>query len=426
MTRTAPAKGVLDVDALRAEYPSLRHTIGGKSLVYLDNACTALKPKVVADRMHEVYLDWGGCGGKRSTHLLSQQMETWSQEARQTVVDYINADNANEIVFTSGTTEAINLVARGLPIEGARREVIISDLEHNSLFLPFYESAQRGEIDLRYCPSKEGRIDLTALEAMVSKKTALVALTRASNVFGGTQPAAEISRLVRRQGSLLLMDEAQFLSSHREDVQASNVDFAAFSAHKIGGPFGVGVLFGREQLLNGLGHYKVGGGSVKTVLWPEGKDPEVTYLDAPMRFEAGVQNLAGWVGFGEALRFLEKLPADSVRAHVGALVRRAALGLAAIPQVRVLGDLEDLAQGSLVSFYPVHKDFSVADFNLYLNHELGDHFIAIRAGEHCAHLLHQRLGIEATLRLSFFAYNTEGEVDQFLDALQAYIREACA
>lgn len=421
MTRTAAG---LDVERLRAEFPALSQAISGKRLVYLDSACTALKSRRVA-RAAAADLELGVCGGKRSTHLAAQLVEERAVAARRAAAEFLGAESPNEIVFTSGTTEAANLVARAFPYEDGRREVIISDLEHNAVFLPFYEAARRGEVELTICRSSDGRVDVSDLERLVTDKTALVALTHASNVAGGVQPVAEAARLAHRRGARLFCDDAQYVSSHREDVGATQADFAAFSAHKIGGPFGLGVLFGKEQELNRLRHYKVGGGTVKSVTWDGRGMPEVRYLDAPARFEAGVANFGAFSGLTEAIGLLSALPAEALRAHVGGLARRAAEGLAAIPQVRLVGGPEDAEQGSLVSFAPAHPDFSPTDFNLFLNHELGGHFIAVRSGEHCAHLLHQSLGLAATIRASFFAYNTPEEVDLFLDALRAYVREAC-
>ncbi|MBI5629737.1 MAG: aminotransferase class V-fold PLP-dependent enzyme [Elusimicrobia bacterium] len=418
---TAEAKE-LDLINIRDEFPALEQRVQGRKLVYLDSACTALKPRAVAERLGDFYLHWGGCGGKRSTHLASQQVQDWLEEARRTAADFISAESPNEIVFTSGTTEAANLLARAFPFDGERREVVLTDLEHNAIFLPFHEACLRGEVSLRFCPSRDGRVDLDALEGLISEKTALVCMTRASNVYGGIQPLAQASHLAHRRGALIFSDEAQYVATHREKVQEVNADFIAFSAHKIGGPFGAGVLYGKENLLNRLKPAKVGGGTVKSVVWERGASPLVEYLDAPARFEAGVPDFAAILGMKEAVDFLRRIPEEELRAHVSALVRRLARGLARFPELRVLGREEDLAKGALVSFHPVQEGFSVADFNLFLNHELGERFIAIRAGEHCAHLLHQRLALPATLRVSFFAYNTAEEVDFFLEAVGSYLR----
>jgi cysteine desulfurase/selenocysteine lyase len=424
MSATAPTG--LDVPALRGLYPALERRVDGKALVYLDSACTALKPKRVAERLAEFYSDWGGCGGKRSTHRISQQVEAWFQEARRAAADFLGAGDAAEIVFTSGTTEAANLIARSFPYEPGRREVVITDLEHNAVALPFLDAAGRGEIELKICPTEDGRLDLDRLESMLTDRTALLALTHASNVMGGVLPVAEAARLARRKGARTFVDDAQYLATHREDVSTLGADFVAFSGHKLGGPFGIGVLWGRETELNRLGRYKVGGGTVKSLSWDGGpRAPEPAYLDAPMRFEAGVQDFGGALGLHEALKARAALPQAALRSHVAALVRRAAAGLARVPQTRVLGRLEDLEKGALVSFVPVHPGFSPVDFNLYLNHELPGRFVAVRVGEHCAHLLHRRLGAGATVRASFGAYNTEAEVDLYLDAVRSYAAEAC-
>ncbi|MDD5656870.1 MAG: aminotransferase class V-fold PLP-dependent enzyme [Elusimicrobia bacterium] len=412
----------LDVRAVRAQFPALSARVGGKRLVYLDNACTALKSRRVAERLRDFYSRWGACGGRRSTHLLSQQVENWFQQTRRQVARFINARGPEEIVFTSGATEAVNLVARAFACAGRRREVVLTDLEHNSVVLPFLEAARSGKFVLRLCPTRDGRLDEEALGRLVTDKTALVAMTHASNVMGGVLPAGRAARLAHSRGAQILVDDAQFLSSHREDVQALDADFAVFSAHKLGGPFGVGVLYGKEQRLNGLGVYKTGGGTVRNVVWTK-RGPRADYLDAPARFEAGIPNFGGVTAFSEALALLESWPQPAVRAAVSALVRRAAAGLARRAEVKVLGRPEDLAEGSLVSFAARHPRFSLQDFGLFLNHELRGRFIAVRIGEHCAHLLNDRLRVPGTVRLSFFAYNTAREIDFFLDALDAYLRE---
>lgn len=409
---------------MRAHYPSLRRRIQGKLPIYLDNACTALKPRCVARDISDFYRHLGGCGGKRSAHLFSQQVEALVAEARQETAAFIGAESANEIVFLSGTTEAANLLARAFPYTRSRREVVLTDLEHNGVLLPFSEAAARGEVALRICPTRNGCLDLDELERLVTRRTALVAVTRSSNVFGGVLPVAEAARIAHSRGACILVDDAQYLSSHRAAVRSADMDFSIFSAHKLGGPFGVGVLYGKEPLLNRLGVYKAGGGMVRSVR-RQGDAVRADYLDAPARFEAGVQNLGGIIGWRSAIRFLRGFPAAGMRRHVADLVERAVAGLAGCREIEILGDPARLPEGAIVSFRPTHKRFSPVDFNLYLNHELQDRFIAIRIGEHCAHLAHQGLGIPASLRLSFFPYNLPSEVDMFCSALDAYLNEAC-
>ncbi|HAH05130.1 MAG TPA: cysteine desulfurase CsdA [Elusimicrobia bacterium] len=420
----SPLKPAFDVEALRREYPVLSGKTEGKSLVYLDSACTALKSGRVAERLAEFYRESAGCGGRRSTHLLSQRTEAVLEEGRRAAAEFLGASSPEEIVFTSGTTEAVNLVARSFPYGEGRREAVVTELEHNSVLLPFHDLAEKGELELRICPAPEGRLDLDAMEKLITDRTALVALTRASNAAGGVTPAEQVCALARRRGACVLVDDAQYLATHREDAQALDADFIAFSAHKLGGPFGVGVLYGKKHLLNRLGRFKSGGGTVRSVE-PSGQGLSVAWLDAPARLEAGVPDFGGAAGLAEALKLRVSLPQDALREHVAGLVRRLAGGLAKHPELRVLGRAEDLEQGALVSFAPVHPGFSPADFGLFLNHEDPERFIAVRVGEHCAHLLHRRLGVEASVRVSFGPYSTQEEADLFLDALGAYLREAC-
>lgn len=414
----------LDVAALRRRYPVLKRRIDGKRLVYLDSACTALKPRIVAETLRDFYGGLGGCGGKRSTHRLSQEVEDRVRSARGDIADFIGAERPEDVVFTSGTTEAVGIVARGLPRARGRDEIVLTDAEHNSVVLPFLETARRGRFRLRFCPAKRGRPDFRALERLISRRTALVAMTRSSNVLGGEFPTAGIVRAAHAKGALVLVDDAQYLSSHREDVRSSDVDFAAFSAHKLGGPFGIGALYGKEHLLNRLRGARVGGGTVRDIERKRGA-VSADYLDAPAGLEAGIQNLGGAVAFAAAVRLLRELPAAAVREHIAGLVRRTARGAARIRQVRLLADPEFLSRGSIVSLRPAHPSFSSADFNMFLNHELKGACVAVRVGEHCAHILHKRIGAPATVRVSFFAYNTAEEVDIFLGALRAYVREAC-
>lgn len=425
MTRSKNAsRSDWDINEFQSYFPALSASVQGKKMIYLDNACTALKSRPVVKKMEEFCLYFGVCGGKRSTHLLSQEAESQIQDCHSGIADFIGAESSKEIVFTSGTTESANLLAQAFPYTPKRREVIITDLEHNSVFLPFYNLHQQGKIKLKICPSQNGHIDLNKIKEMISDKTALVAATRASNVLGGTQPLAQICQLAHRWGTLVFSDEAQHLSSHRENVASLNVDFAAFSAHKLGGPFGFGVLYGKENLLNRLLPSKVGGGTVKSVTWKR-SFPEVIYLDAPEKFEAGIQNWGAAIGTLEAIRVLNAIPQSALRSHISGLVRYAAEELSKFPEVKILGEIDHLTQGALVSFYPTHPNFSLQDFNLFLNHELGPRFIAARIGEHCAHLIHQRLKIPSTMRISFFAYNTKKDIAFFLEALKSYAHEAC-
>ncbi len=421
MTRTAHGGGRETFFGLgRNQFPQLTRAVEGrKRLVYLDNACTALKLRAPADKMRDFALEWGGCAGGRSMHSLARKSEEAVAETRSAAASFVGAVSPKEIIFTSGTTESINIVARGLPFGNGRCEIILTDLEHNSAYLPFYERAERDGLKIRIAKTKDGVLNLKSLARLVSKKTALVVLPHSSNVYGGVLPLNEVCDLAHEAGALVLVDDAQFVQSHREDVQESGVDFSAFSAHKLGGPFGVGVLYGKEHLLNTIAPHKPGGGTVAGLKRSRGAW-RPNYLDSPQRFEGGIQNYTGIVGLGETLRLHERVDRDALRSHVSTLVRKTVRELSKLRWVRVLGGEDHLADGSLVSFHVEDDRFSASDLSIFLDQDLSKHVVAVRVGEHCANLIHGRLGIAETVRLSFFAYNTMRDVDCFLDALCEY------
>lgn len=405
----------------RSEFPRSRRPLpDGRRLVYLDSACTALKLRGPADRMRAFYLDDGGCAGGRSLHELARRAERAAAEAREAAAGFLGAAAPEEVVFTSGATAALNLVAGALPLAPQRGEILLTDLEHNSAYLPFYERARRDRNRLRVLPTRGGRLEPGVLRRALSRRTGLLVLPHASNVYGGVLDLGEAVGLAHDAGALVLADDAQYVQSHRSDVQESGVDFAVFSAHKLGGPFGVGVLYGKAHLLNRLGGLPAGGGTVSGLRRRRhGWEPD--YLDAPKRLEPGIPDCAGLAGLAETLRLYARVDYAALRAHLGGLVRRAARGLRALPGVDVLGEEERLAEGSIVSFSVADPSFSAPDFALYLDGGLKRHSVAVRAGTHCAHMLHGRLGLRETVRLSFFAYNRAEDVDVFLAALEGYL-----
>jgi cysteine desulfurase/selenocysteine lyase len=412
-----------DPAAARRDLPVLDRDFDGRKLVYLDSACTALKPAPVAAEVAAFYSECGGCGGRRSSHLLSQEVQRRADEARRAVAAFLNAESPNEIVFTSSTTDSMNLLARSFIPEPGRDEVLLADLSHNSALLPFVEAGRDRGWKIVVLQTEDGRLSAEQLDSRLTHRTALVVLTRASNVFGGAQPVSELIRLAHRRGAKVAVDAAQFVPSHDEDVRATDADFVAFSSHKLGGPFGVGVLYGKEHLLNALLPWRVGGGTVRDVAWSEaGAEP--SWLDAPDRFEAGVQNVGGWIGLASAIEYRRRLGREGVRAHVSSLAGFAAEALASTPGLRVLGRPDRIAEGSLVSAAPEDPDFSLQELSLYLNHEIPGRAVAVRVGEHCAHVLHKRLGLRSTLRLSFGPHNTREEAALAVEAIRSFMKVA--
>lgn len=405
---------------LTSEFPALNCRVDGKKMVYLDSACTALKMRSAAAAQKDFLLSLGACGGKRSSHVFSREVEGRYYAARAGVADFIGAGAPEEIIFTSGTTEAANILAGSFPFEKGRDEVVLSPLEHNSVFLPFYNLARAGGIKLKVLPLKDGKPDAGSLKRTLSRRTALLCVTRASNFLGGAVDMVPFAEAARRSGAALFSDAAQYLSSHREDVSASGIDALAFSGHKLGAPFGTGALYVRSGLLSRMKPSKVGGGVVESVNLRDGRY-EVKYLDNYQGFEAGIQNYAGAVALARTLAVLENTGRSLIRAHMENLVEYACSALAGMKGVRVVGQIMELKKGAMVPIVPSKAGFSVADFNIFLNNYYKDRFIAVRTGRHCADLAALASGIKETIRLSFFIYTSREDIDAFILALRKYV-----
>lgn len=409
------------INDIKKEFPVLSSKIDGKKIIYLDNACSVLKPNAVIESVLLYYTKLGGCGGHRSGHILSEKIEEQIDNVRNLTKEFINAADDNEIIFTSGFTEGANFVAEGFTFSDKKNEIIVSDLEHNSNLLPFWEVALKKRLVFKiFKTENDGSFDLNKFKKFISAKTALVAVSHSSNVFGGILPVKQIAEIVHGVGAKIFVDDAQYLSSHKEDVIENEIDLMAFSAHKIGGPPGVGVLYGKSELLKKINRFKVGGGTVKNFSLKKNV-LDVNYLSAPHGFEAGIQNYPGIMGLGAAIKFLNDKGIENIRSHVSELVSYAVGSLLDIYQVKILGDIDNLDKGSIVSFVFLDKKYTPSDFNIYLNNDLPDKVIAIRVGEQCANLLYKTKKLPKSARISFFAYNTKKDVDYFIDALKKYI-----
>jgi len=413
MKKTAPL--------LVRDFPALGRKIDGRRMIYLDSACTALKLRSAAQAQKDFLLELGGCGGRRASHLLSSEVEEKYSAARAAAAEFTGAASPEEIIFTGGTTDAVNLFAGAFPFTAQRNEVILSPLEHNSVFLPFHNLALAGKIKLRVIPLKGLKPDLAAYGRMLSKRTALVCVTRASNFFGGvTEEFREMAEMAHAAGAVVFADDAQYAPGHPVLASTAGADALAFSGHKLGAPFGTGVLWVGEKLLARLRPSRTGGGVVREIAFSRGGF-RADYLPGYQRFEAGIQNYAGAAGLAAAFGALERLGAETVREHLADLVRYAARGLSGFRRIKVLGVPEDLEKGSLVSFVPVKKAFEPADLNIFLNSRFRDRFFAVRTGRHCADLASLTSGISGTVRLSFFVYTSGKDIDEFLAALDGYL-----
>ena len=390
-----------DVSHIREDFPILGRQIYGKyPLVYLDNAATTQKPRRVVEAMSEEYYNVNA-NVHRGVHFLSQQATDLHEQSRERVRRFIGARSVSEIVFTRGTTESINLVSAcfGEAFMGEGDEVIVSEMEHHSNIVSWQLLRERKGIRLRVIPvTDEGRLDLEAYERLFSERTRIVAVTHVSNVLGTVNPVEGIVRIAHGHGVPVLIDGAQSTPHFAVDVQALGCDFFAFSGHKIYGPTGIGVLYGREDWLDRMPPYMGGGEMIKTVSFER-----TSFNDLPYKFEAGTPDYVASTGLARALDYVDALGMDHIEAHERELTRYALERLSAIPGMRIFGPREE--RDAVVSFQVgnIHH----LDMGTLLD-RLG---IAVRTGHHCAEPLMRRLGIEGTCRASFALYNTREEVD---------------
>jgi len=406
---TAIATTLLDPAVFRPDFPILGQTVrDGVPLVYLDNAASSQRPTQVIQAIVETY-ERHYANVHRGIHWLADHATDLYENAREAVRRFINAPAREEIIFTSGTTAGINLVARSWGDASVHTgdEILLTEMEHHSNLVPWFQMAERTGAKVRHVPvTDDGRLDLEAFDRLLSRRTRLVAVTALSNVLGTINPVAEIIRRAHDAGALVLVDGAQSVPHRATDVAALDADFLAFSGHKMLGPSGIGVLYGKRDLLEAMPPF-LGGGSMIRRVTLEGFEP----ADVPARFEAGTPAIVPAIGLGAAIEYLERVGLDAIGDHERTLTRRAHEVLASVGGVRVLGPGPD-ETGGIVSFVMdrIHPH-DVAQL-------LDRHGVAIRAGHHCAMPLHRRFRIAATSRASFYFYNTLEEIDCFAEALE--------
>jgi cysteine desulfurase/selenocysteine lyase len=396
-----------DVAALRTQFPVLDQKVNGRPLAYLDNGASTQQPRSVIDAVAH-YHAHVHANVHRGVHTLSQLATDAYEGARERVRRFLNAASTREIIFTHGTTEAINLVAQswGRSRLGPDDEIVVSALEHHANLVPWQLVAAATGARLRVAPIDEaGQIRFEALLALLNERTRLVAITHVSNALGTVVPVARVIEAAHQAGVPVLVDGAQAVAHIPVDVRALDADFYCFSGHKIYGPTGIGVLYGRESLLESMPPFMAGGDMIRTVSYETS-----TWNDLPYKFEAGTPNISGAVGLGAALDFLEELGLDKAAAHEHQLLSAATAALMRIPGVHIHGTAED--KGPVLSFtlQGVHPH----DLGTILDHE----GVAIRAGHHCAMPLMDLLGLPATARASFACYNTLAEVHQLEEAVR--------
>ncbi|MTE15154.1 cysteine desulfurase [Nocardia aurantiaca] len=403
--------GTLDVARIRADFPILSRTVrDGKPLAYLDSGATSQRPLQVLDAEREFLLEHNAAV-HRSAHQLAEEANEAYEAARVVIAAFVGV-GADEIVYTKNATESLNLVAYAFSDDrfpyrvGPGDEIVITELEHHANLVPWQELARRTGATLKwYGVTDDGRIDLDSLE--LSPATKVVAFTHQSNVTGAVADVAELVRRAKEVGAIVVLDACQSVPHMDVDFKALGVDFAAFSGHKMLGPSGVGILYGRRELLEDTPPFITGGSMIETVYMDHS-----TFAPPPQRFEAGSQMISQVVGLGAAVKYLSNIGMEAVAAHEHTLIGAALEGLGAIDGVRIIGPTENVNRGGAVSF--VVDGIHAHDVGQILD----DQGVAIRVGHHCAWPLHRRFGVAATARASFALYNTVDEVDQLVAAVR--------
>ena len=393
---------------IRKDFPTLEQTVNGKPLVYLDNAATSQKPQAVLDAI-DAYYQRDNANVHRGIHELSRRATLAYEEARGKVAGWIHAPDESEIIWTRGTTEAINLVAIGWGLDNLSEgdEILISVLEHHANIVPWQILAARTKATLRYLElDEQGRLVLDDLESVLTDRTRVVAISHVSNSLGTINPVKEITRAAHAVGAIVLVDGAQGAVHTRVDVQDLGCDFYAFSGHKLCGPTGIGVLWGRKDLLEAMSPVQGGGEMIHIV----GRD-ESSWAAVPQKFEAGTPNIAGAIGLGAAVDYLTQIGIENIEAHEKEIMAYAMGRLSEVPGIRIYGPTSLEERSAVISF--TLGDAHPHDISTILDMD----GVAVRAGHHCAQLVMKHFGVSATARASFYLYTTKEDVDRLVDGL---------
>ena len=400
-----------NIQKIRQDFPILSEKVNGKPLVYMDSGSTAQKPTQVIDAVSNYYQKQNS-NIHRGVHHLSQEITIAYEKARATVQNHLNAEVPQEIIFTSGTTDSINLVASsfGRKYINAGDEIIISEMEHHSNILPWQTLCEERGAVLKVIPiNDKGELRLDEYKNLLCSKTKIVAVTHVSNTLGTINPVKEMIALAHEQNIPVLIDGAQAVTHMKVDVQDLDADFYCFSGHKLFGPTGVGILYGKEKWLNEMPPYKVGGGIIKTVTFEK-----TTYADLPLKFEAGTPHIAGGIGLAAAIDYINDIGLEEIGAYEHEILEYATLKLSAIKGLRIIGTATDKA--SVISF--VIDELHPFDVGTILDKQ----GIAVRTGHHCTQPLMELFGIPGTIRASMVFHNTKEEIDILVNGIQKAIK----
>ena len=406
MSNEAVLDKQINIQQIRADFPVLHQKVNGKPLIYFDNAATTQKPAVVLEKLGEYYKK-DNANIHRGIHTLAERATASFEDTRKKVKEFINAKALEEVIFTKGTTESINLVASSFGKAFVREgdEILISAMEHHANIVPWQILCEEKGATLKVVPvNEDGELVMGEFRNLLSDKTRLVSVVHVSNTLGTVNPVDEIIGLAHEKGAKVLVDGAQAGTHMDIDVQALDCDFYVFSAHKLYGPTGIGILYGKQDILEAMPPYQGGGEMIKDVSFEK-----TTYNDLPYKFEAGTPNIAGVSAFRVALEYIERIGKENIAAHEHELLSHAYNRLKEVPGIRFIGTAKNKV--SVVSF--------VVDgvFHFDLGQMLDANGIAVRTGHHCTQPLMTRYGVEGTVRASFSVYNTKEEIDYFADSL---------
>ena len=397
---------MIDVEKIRKDFPILDQIVNDEPLVYLDNAATTQKPKVVLEAVNRYYQE-DNANVHRGVHTLAERATASYEGARETVRRFINASSTKEVLFTRGTTTGLNWIGRfAEEILEEGDEVLISIMEHHSNILPWQEACRKTGAKLVYVYLKDGGLDLEDFRKKLTNRTKFVSIAHASNVLGVINPVQEIAQLAHEKGAIVVVDGAQSVPHMKIDVQTLDADFFVFSGHKMAGPTGVGVLYGKEQYLNQMSPVEFGGEMIDFVY-----EQSATWKELPWKFEAGTPNMAGAIGLAAAIDYLEAIGMDAIEHHEQELIAYVFPKLQAIEGLKIYGS-QDLAKRSGVISFNL-GNLHPHDLATALDYE----GVAVRAGHHCAQPLIQYLEVPATARASFYLYNTKEDCDKLVEAL---------
>ncbi len=398
---------MIDVEKIREDFPILKQKVYGKDLIYLDNAATTHKPQLVIDAIAKYYSEQNS-NVHRGVHFLSDSATTLYENARKRVAEFINAKTTNEIVFVRGTTEAINLVANGYGDKfiKAGDEIIVTYLEHHSNIVPWQMLCERRNAKLKVIPvNDDGELMIDEYKKLLSEKTKIVAAGHTSNALGTKNPVRKIVKYAHDAGAVVMIDGAQAVQHSKVDVQELDADFFAFSGHKVYGPTGIGVLYGKEELLNAMNPYQGGGDMIKSVSFEK-----TTYNELPYKFEAGTPDICGAIVLPEALEYVKKVGLENIAKYEDELLNYGTEKLKEIEGFRLIGNAKN--KTGVISF--LIDGIHPYDAGTILDKQ----GIAVRTGHHCAEPLMNRFGIPGTVRASFGMYNTKSEIDALVDGVK--------